>query len=59
VAFDLLNDQNFPLFLKDVWSFKKRQGTVKAVAATGYAAVGGAICRMGDMMGVQRGGAHN
>lgn len=59
VAFDLLNDHNFPLFLKDVWSFKKRQSTMKAVAATGYAAVGGALCRMGDMLGVQRVSSHN
>ena len=59
VAFDLLNDHNFPLFLKDVWNFKKRQSTMKAVAATGYAAVGGALCRMGDMFGVQRVSAHN
>ncbi len=59
VAFDLLNDHNFPLFLKDVWSFKKRHSTLKAVAATGYAAVGGALCRMGDMLGVQRVSSHN
>ncbi len=54
VAFDLLNDHNFPLFLKDVWEFKKRQSLVKAVAATGYAAFSGAMCRLGDMVGVQR-----
>jgi len=54
VAFDLLNDQNFPLFLRDVWDFKKRESTLKAVAATGYAAVGGALCRMGDAFGVER-----
>ncbi len=59
VAFDLLNDHNFPLFLKDVWSFKKDQSKAKAIAAMGYAAVGGAVCRIGDMMGVQRGGTHN
>ncbi|MBP7514962.1 MAG: cupin-like domain-containing protein [Flavobacteriales bacterium] len=59
VAFDLLNAQNFPLFLKDVWGFKKREGTMKALAATSYAAIGGALCRMGDMMGVERVSSHN
>ena len=59
VAFDLLNDQNFPLFLKDVWAFKKRDSTLKAVAATSYAALGGTLCRLGDAMGVQRGSGHN
>lgn len=59
VAFDLLNDKNFPYFLKDVWGFKKRQGTMKAVAATGYAAIGGALCRVGDMLGKERVSSHN
>ncbi len=59
VAFDLLNDQNFPLFLKDVWGFKKRDSTMKAIAATSYAAVGGAVCRLGDLFGVKRISAHN
>jgi histone arginine demethylase JMJD6 len=59
VAFDLLNAQNFAPFLKDVWGFKRRQGLGKAIAATGYAAVGGALCRVGDMFGVQRSNGHN
>lgn len=59
VAFDLLNDHNFPLFLKDVWGFKKRSSTLKAIAATGYAALGGAMCRLGDMMGKERVSQHN
>ncbi len=59
VAFDLMNDHNFPLFLKDLWEFKKRQSTLKAVASTSYAAVGGAMCRVGDMLGVQRVGTHH
>ena len=54
VAFDLLNDHNFPLFLRDVWDFKKRQSTAKAIAATSYAALGGVVCRVGDMVGVKR-----
>ncbi len=59
IAFDLLNDHNFPLFLKDVWGFKKQNGTAKAIAATGYAALGGALCRMGDAFGVKRVASHN
>lgn len=59
VAFDLLNDRNFPAFIKDVWAFKKRESTLKAVAATGYAALSGAMCRIGDMMGVDRVSTHN
>jgi len=59
VAFDLLNARNFAPFLKDVWGFKRRQGLGKAIAATGYAAVGGALCRVGDMLGVQRSNGHN
>jgi hypothetical protein len=54
VAFDLLNEQNFPLFLKDVWDFKRREGVIKAVTTTGYAAFAGAMCRLGDVFGVQR-----
>jgi hypothetical protein len=59
VAFDLLNAQNFPAFLKDVWGFKKRQRLVKAVAATGYAALGSVVCRAGDSFGVKRDPYHN
>mgnify|MGYP002349875537 FL=1 len=59
VAFDLLNAQNFPAFLKDVWGFKRRNGLAKAVTATGYAAMGGVVCRMGDAMGVKRDSQHN
>jgi len=59
VAFDLLNGHNFPEFLKDVWNFKKRKSVLKAVAATGYAAVGAVLCSIGDARGVQRSGRHN
>lgn len=59
VAFDLLNAENFPAFLKDVWGFKRREGLGKAIAATGYAAVGGALCRMGDAFGVKRDPVHS
>ena len=60
LAFDLLNGHNFPLFMKDVWAFKKRGGGVaKALAATGYAAIAGTACRIGDAVGVKRGAHHN
>ena len=39
--------------------FKKRQSTMKAVAATGYAAFSGAMCRLGDLVGVERVSVHN
>jgi histone arginine demethylase JMJD6 len=45
----------YPMFMKDVWSFKKKSGGVaKALAATGYAALAGTACRIGDMFGIQR-----
>jgi hypothetical protein len=59
IAFDLLNAQNFPQFLKDVWGFKKQEGTLKGAAAMAYAILGGVLCKTGDLLGVQRGGGHN
>ena len=53
VAFDLLNGRNFPLFLKDVWGFRK-ENKLKAAAVTSYAAFGGAMCKLGDMLGMER-----
>lgn len=55
VAFDLLNGHNFPLFVKDVWGFR-RDNKLKAVAHTGYAMMAGAMCKMGDLFGKQREG---
>jgi histone arginine demethylase JMJD6 len=37
VAFDTLNSKNHKEFMKDVWVFKKRQGTAKAMAMYSYA----------------------
>jgi histone arginine demethylase JMJD6 len=54
VAFDLLNGRNFPAFLKDVWWFR-RQNKAKALAHTGYAAMAGAACKLGDLAGLARG----
>ena len=55
VVVDLLNAQNFPLFLKDVWDFRKEGNKLKAAAITCYAAMAGTICKLGDMMGMKRG----
>lgn len=46
VAFDQLNSKNFPLFMNDVWNFKKEGSKVKAVAAYLYALVSGMGCRL-------------
>lgn len=54
VAYDLMNAENFPDFLKDVWDFRKGGSKAKAVAITGYAAVAGALCKIEDLVGVQR-----
>ncbi|GAB3928911.1 cupin-like domain-containing protein [Mucilaginibacter myungsuensis] len=37
VAFDTLNDKNWPEFMKDVWTFKSRDGKLKATAMYSYA----------------------
>ena len=57
VAFDLLNGRNFPLFLKDVWGFRKDGSKLKAAAITGYAAWAGMMCGLGDLLGVRRNAA--
>lgn len=48
VAFDQLNAKNYPAFMQDVWDFKKRQGTLKAVAMYGYAWAAGQVCRLAE-----------
>jgi len=50
VAFDQLNSKNFKDFMKDVWSFKKREGTMKALAYYGYAWLAGTTCKIGDSL---------
>jgi len=37
IAFDTLNDKNYPEFMKDVWTFKSRDGKLKANAMYSYA----------------------
>lgn len=55
VAFDQLNSKNFGAFLKDVWTFKKRDnGLLKASAIYSYAWLAGQACRMKEL---SRGGS--
>lgn len=46
VAFDQLNEKNHKDFLRDVWFFKKREGTMKAIAKYGYAWIASQVCKM-------------
>ncbi|MBC7552397.1 MAG: cupin-like domain-containing protein [Taibaiella sp.] len=50
VAFDQLNSKNYPEFIKDVWSFKKREGMLKAIAMYGYAKFAGRMSMMSDTL---------
>lgn len=54
IAFDLLNGHNFPIFLKDVWWFR-RDNKLKALAHSGCAALAGAASKLWDMDRVRRG----
>ena len=53
IAFDLLNGQNFPLFLKDVWWFRRKK-KLNAFAHSSYAALAGTACNLWDMAHVHR-----
>ena len=50
VAFDQMNAKNYKDFLKDVWVFKKREGTAKALAMYGYAWLGGQKCKIDELL---------
>lgn len=50
VAFDQLNSKNFPLFMNDVWNFKKEGGKPKAAAAYTYALASGIGCKLRDKL---------
>ena len=54
VAFDQLNNRNFPDFMKDVWAFKRREGLPKAVMFYAYALLAGQICKAGDVLNIKR-----
>lgn len=50
VAFDQLNGKNFDAFLKDVWTFKKREnGLLKASAIYSYAWLAGQVCKVKEL----------
>jgi histone arginine demethylase JMJD6 len=52
VAFDQLNGKNFGAFLKDVWTFKKRDnGPLKASAIYSYAWLAGQACKLKEISG--------
>jgi histone arginine demethylase JMJD6 len=46
VANDQLNNKNYKDFLKDVWSFAKRDSKLKAIVKTSYAMLAGTICKL-------------
>lgn len=48
VAFDQLNSKNYKPFMRDVWAFKKRQSTLKAVAMYSYAWLASQVCKIGE-----------
>jgi histone arginine demethylase JMJD6 len=50
VAFDQLNGKNYKDFIRDVWSFKKKESTVKAIAKTGYAWLAGQACKLDNSL---------
>jgi histone arginine demethylase JMJD6 len=54
VAFDQLNGKNFRDFMKDVWTFKLREGRLKAISQYGYAWVGGQFCKMDRQMKLEQ-----
>lgn len=51
VAFDQLNSKNFPVFMDDVWNFKKDHGKARAVAEYAYAMGSGLVCKVKDTIG--------
>lgn len=50
VAFDQLNGKNYKDFMKDVWMFKKREGTIKAIANYSYAWLASQRCIIGESL---------
>src|SRR5450755_1517386 len=54
VAFDQLNNKNYKEFVRDVWSFKKRESKVKAIAKTGYAWLAGQACKLENSLNPQK-----
>lgn len=50
VAFDQLNGKNYKSFMQDVWMFKKREGTLRALKMYGYAWLAGQSCRLRERL---------
>lgn len=53
VAFDTLNGKNHKEFMKDVWTFKKRDSKLKAIAMYGYAFLATQLSKMKDTSGIK------
>lgn len=54
VAFDQLNSRNHKDFIKDVWSFKKKESRVGAIAKAGYAWLAGQVCKLNNSLQTQK-----
>ncbi len=50
VAFDQLNKKNYKDFMKDVWTFKRRKGIVKAVSMYSFALLAGGVSKIGESL---------
>jgi len=54
VAFDQLNNKNYLDFVRDVWSYKKKESRVRAIAKTGYAWLAGQACKLGNSLHLKK-----
>jgi histone arginine demethylase JMJD6 len=54
VAFDQLNSKNYKDFIMDVWSFRKKESTLKAIVKTVYAWLAGQACKLDDSLHPQK-----
>jgi len=53
VAFDQLNKKNYKDFMKDVWTFKRRKGIVKAVSMYSFALLAGGVSKISESLKAQ------
>lgn len=51
IAFDQLDNKNYPDFMKDVWGFNRKASRKRAVAMYAYAWLGGQGCKLKDAFG--------
>lgn len=54
VAFDQLNNRNYKDFIRDVWSFKKKESGIRAIAKTSYAWLAGQVCKLDNGLHFQK-----